>query len=78
MKNIKETINNIITKDGNTTPKVAHTAPKTPPCEYPTKVAIFTAIGPGVDSETAIIFKSSSSVSQPRESALSRISEIMA
>ena len=34
-------------KDGKTTPKVASIAPRNPPCEEPTKVAMLTAIGPG-------------------------------
>lgn len=45
-------------KDGSTTPKVAMKEPRSPPWDAPIKVAIFTAIGPGVDSDTATIFKS--------------------
>lgn len=67
----------IIINDGSTTPIVAASAPKTPPCDEPIKVAILTAIGPGVDSDTAIKLISSSSVSQPDDSTSSRISEIM-
>ena len=52
-------------KDGRTTPSVAHSAPANPPCEDPMKVAIFTASGPGVDSDTAMKLKNSLSVSQP-------------
>ena len=57
---IKRTIKNA----GSTTPSVARNAPKNPPCDEPIKVAIFTAIGPGVDSATAIKSRSSDSVSQ--------------
>ena len=39
-------------KDGKTTPKVAHKAPRNLCCLYPMKVAMFIAIGPGVDSAT--------------------------
>ena len=46
-------IKRIMIKDGSTTPSIAHTEPRTPPCVDPTKVAIFTAMGPGVDSATA-------------------------
>jgi len=41
------------------------------------KVAIFTASGPGVDSDTAIKLRNSLSVSQPWPSTTSRTSEIM-
>ena len=51
-------------KDGSTTPKVAMKEPRSPPWDVPIKVAIFTAIGPGVDSDTATIFKKSDSESQ--------------
>ena len=51
--------------EGKIAPAVAQRAPKNPPCDEPTKVAIFTAIGPGVDSATAIKLSSSLSVSQP-------------
>ena len=40
----------IIINEGKTTPSVATNAPKNPPSEYPIKVAILIAIGPGVDS----------------------------
>ena len=69
--------NKMMINDGNTTPSVASIAPQNPPCDEPTNVAIFTAIGPGVDSATAIKFKSSSSVSQPYPKQSSRISEII-
>ena len=49
---------------GSTTPSVAKNAPIKPPCVAPIKVAIFIAIGPGVDSDTAIKLINSSSVSQ--------------
>ena len=65
-------------KDGKTTPNVANIAPKNPPCEEPTKVAILTAIGPGVDSATAIKLSSSPSVSHPCARQSSRIREIIA
>ena len=40
-------------------------------------VAMFTASGPGVDSDTAIKLRNSLSVSQPCPSTVSRTSEIM-
>ena len=46
-------------------------------CEAPIKVAMFTASGPGVDSDTAIKLRNSLSVSQPCPSTVSRTSEIM-
>ena len=46
----------IITNDGRTTPNVADSAPRIPPCEEPINVAMLMARGPGVDSETAIKF----------------------
>ena len=52
-------------------------APQKPPCDEPTNVAIFTASGPGVDSETAIKLKNSDSVSQPLDRTVSRTREIM-
>ena len=63
--------------DGSTTPSVATSAPQKPPCDEPTNVAIFTASGPGVDSETAIKLKNSDSVSQPLDRTVSRTREIM-
>ena len=74
---IRAAIMRMIINDGNTTPSVARIAPRKPPCDEPTKVAILTAIGPGVDSATAIIFSSSSSVSQPCIKTFSRIREII-
>ena len=70
-----DAIKRIIKNDGNTTPSVATNEPRIPPCVEPIKVAIFTARGPGVDSDTAIKFRNSFSVSQPLESTLSRTSE---
>ena len=60
-----DAIKRIIKNDGNTTPSVATNEPRIPPCVEPIKVAIFTARGPGVDSDTAIKFRNSFSVSQP-------------
>ena len=60
-----EAIIKITVKDGKTIPSVAINAPKIPPCDDPTKVAIFTAIGPGVDSAIAIILSNSLSVNHP-------------
>lgn len=70
-----DAIKRIIKNDGNTTPSVATNEPRIPPCVEPIKVAIFTARDPGVDSDTAIKFRNSFSVSQPLESTLSRTSE---
>ena len=67
----------MMTNDGSTTPSVANREPSMPLCDAPMKVAIFTASGPGVDSETAMKLISSLSVSQPLEITVSRISEIM-
>ena len=72
-----EAMRRMIINEGKTTPSVARSAPKIPPCEDPTKVAIFTAIGPGVDSATAMKFKSSFSVSQAFARQSSRIKEII-
>ena len=70
-----DAIKRIIKNDGNTTPSVATNEPRIPPCVEPIKVAIFTARGPGVDSDTAIKFRNSFSGSQPLESTVSRTSE---
>ena len=70
-----DAIKRIIKNDGNTTPSVATNEPRIPPSVEPIKVAIFTARGPGVDSDTAIKFRNSFSVSQPLESTVSRTSE---
>ena len=74
---IRAAIMRIIKNDGNTTPSVARSAPKKPPCDEPMKVDILTAIGPGVDSATAIILSISSSVSQPYIKTLSLINDII-
>ena len=50
----KREIIKIIIIEGKTTPKVAKVEPKTPFFLNPTKVAIFIATGPGVDSQTPI------------------------
>ena len=47
-------ISRIIMKAGRMTPKVARRAPRTPAWVAPTKVAMLTARGPGVDSATAM------------------------
>ena len=54
-----------MTNDGSTTPSVASTAPSIPPVFIPTKVAIFTASGPGVLSLSATKSTSSDYESQP-------------
>ena len=74
---IRAAIIKMITKDGRTTPRVAAAAPARPACEEPIKVAMLTASGPGVDSDTAIKFRKSDSESQPYCRTFSRISEIM-
>ena len=83
-------INNMIMNEGKTTPRVAHNEPTIPPKTGPskphsalpvidpTKVAILTAMGPGVDSDTAIILRSSDSVNHPLAKTLSKTIEIMA
>lgn len=70
--------NNIMINDGKTTPRVAKNEPNKPPCDEPTKVAILIAIGPGVDSDTAIKLSISSSVSQPLAMQVSLTREIIA
>ena len=72
-----EAMSSMIRNAGMMTPSVARIAPSTPPCENPTNVAIFTAIGPGVDSDTAIKSIIWVSVSQPFETTVSRTSEII-
>lgn len=69
---------NIITKAGSTTPMVERSEPNIPPCVEPINVAILMAIGPGVDSDTAIMFNNSSSVNQLLERTSSFISGIIA
>ena len=72
-----DAMSRMITKDGSTTPSVAHSAPQKPPCEAPMKVAILMASGPGVDSDTAMKLRNSPSVSQPCPKTVSRTSEII-
>ena len=52
-------------QEGKIQPKVAATAPKTPAILIPTKVAEFTAMGPGVISAMVIRSVNSFIVSQP-------------
>ena len=67
-----------ITKnDGRITPIVATSAPKNPPTDEPTKVATFTARGPGVDSATATKSRNAASVSQPFVITVSFMSAII-
>ncbi len=70
-------ISRIIMKAGKITPSVATRAPRNPACEEPMNVAMLTASGPGVDSETAMKLTNSVSVSQPFASTVSRTMEIM-
>src|SRR5690554_3008354 len=55
----------IIIKEGVTIPIVAIIPPNAPAVLYPTKVAVFIPIGPGVDSDMAIISSRSWDVIQP-------------
>ena len=71
-------ITSITSSAGRTTPSVAQAAPARPACVLPTKVAMFTAMGPGVDSQTPINRTSVCSSSQPRERASCRIIGSMA
>ena len=66
-----------MTNEGSTTPSVETSAPIRPACEEPMNVAILTASGPGVDSDTAMKFRNSVSVSQPLDSTVSRTSDTM-
>ena len=43
----------MMTREGNTTPRVATTPPREPATLYPMKVAVFTAMTPGVHCPTA-------------------------
>lgn len=54
----------IIRKEGDVTPMVAAADPQNPPTLYPTKVAAFMAMGPGVICEMAIISRNWSTESQ--------------
>ena len=56
---------------------LASSAPASPACDAPTNVAMLTASGPGVDSDTATRFKNSVSVSQLLRRTVSEITEIM-
>ena len=51
--------------EGRTSPKVASSPPAIPVVLKPAKVAILIPIGPGVDSETAIISANSDAENQP-------------
>ena len=59
-----------IIKDGKTKLKGAIIPYKIPPAFIPANVAIFIPIGPGVDSLTAIIVRSSSCVKYPKLSPI--------
>ena len=74
---IIEEISTMTTNAGSTTPKVAIKAPKNPPFVAPTNVAIFTARGPGVDSDMATRSISSPSVSQFCDNTISLIRDII-
>ena len=74
---IKAAIIKMIIKEGSITPRVATKLPKTPPCELPINVAILTAIGPGVDSATAMKLSNSDSVSHPCDKTVSLITDII-
>ena len=58
--------------EGNTTPRVATTPPILPSTLRPAKVAVFTAMTPGVHWPMANQSASSSSVAQPLFSTTSR------
>ena len=60
----------IMINDGKTKLIGAITPYKIPPAFIPANVAIFIPIGPGVDSLTAIIVKSSSCVKYPKVSPI--------
>ena len=57
---------------GTSTPRVARRDPDRPWTRYPQKVAVFTAMGPGVLSLTAKMSKMSLSSIQPSRRAISR------
>ncbi|OPZ63686.1 MAG: hypothetical protein BWY85_01574 [Firmicutes bacterium ADurb.Bin506] len=63
--------NRTITTEGAITPSVAMTPPGMPPRRYPTKVALLTAMGPGVTSAMATMSVNSARVSQPLPSIIS-------
>ena len=56
--------------DGSTRATVATTPPSTPAALVPAKVAMLTPMGPGVDSDTAIISASCPELNQPVFSAM--------
>ena len=60
----------ITANEGMTAPSVASSAPRKPPTRQPTKVALFIAIGPGVDSAIAMISRISSSLIQTLDRVL--------
>ncbi len=70
-------ISRIMTKAGSITPNVATSAPRKPACEDPMNVAMLTARGPGVDSETAIKLTNWLSDIQLFARTVSRTIEIM-
>ena len=74
---MRAAMSRMMKKDGRTTPSVAQNAPSTPPCDAPMKVAMLTASGPGVDSDTAMKLRNSASESQPLSRTFSRMREIM-
>ena len=74
---MRAAMSRMMKKDGRTTPSVAQNAPGTPPCDAPMKVAMLTASGPGVDSDTAMKLRNSASESQPLSRTFSRMREIM-
>ena len=59
-------------------PKLPEIAPGIPAMQVPTKVAMFTTMGPGVDSAMAMKLTTSSAESQPWEVTSAWISGIMA
>ena len=52
-KNLKKRVTSYFCRTPNHTPKVAKMPPRLPFSLYPTKVAVFTAITPGVHCPTA-------------------------
>ena len=70
-------ISRMMMKAGRITPTVATKEPNRPAWEEPMNVAMLTASGPGVDSETAMKLTNWLSESQPFASTVSRTMEIM-
>ena len=68
----------MITKDGSITPRVVNTAPGSPADVVPINVAIFTAKGPGVDSDIPIKSVSKGSDIHPLETTSCSIRGIIA